>query len=290
MKKSFSRILTCAFLLTPVAGYAQQNYAAPNLVSTTNSAVAPASNTVAPATTIPMKREEIWASGWSGKVQYREVPMYAPPKKPKPHCGLFKTCPGVTKIGLGKGDFIIRLSALGVITNNTSSKVKALGPHAHINTTNQVMPELSFDYFVTDNLSFELIAASSRHEIKAQGTVLGKVDVGSAWILPPTLTAQWHFRPHKAFNPYVGVGLTVAFWHNLSPAGGAVQKFGLETSVGPSFDFGFDYQLVGNWFYNVDVKQMILHQRAHIGDSPARIDARTSLNPTVVSTGIGYRF
>lgn len=288
MKKSLSRILTCAFLFTPVAGYAQQYYASPNLTPAANPALAPASSTTTPATAIPMRREEIWASGWSGKIQYREVPMYAPPKKPKPHCGLFKTCPGVTRIGLGKGDFIIRLSALGVITNNTSSKTSVGG---HVNATNQVMPELSFDYFVTDNLSFELIAASTRHEIKAQGVPgLGKVDVGSGWILPPTLTAQWHFRPHKAFNPYVGVGLTVAFWHNISPAGGIVKKVGLETAVGPSFNFGFDYQIVGNWFYNADVKQILLQQRAHINDSPNRIDARTSLNPTVVSMGIGYRF
>lgn len=289
MKKSLSRVLTCAFLFAPAAGYAQQHYSSPNLTPAASPAVSTGSNMVAPTTTVPMRREEIWASGWSGKIQYREVPMYAPPKKPKPHCGLFKTCPGVTRIGLGKGDFIVRLSALGVITNNTSSKTSAGG---HINTTNQAAPELSFDYFLTDNVALDLIAASTRHEVKAQGVPgVGKLDVGSAWVLPPTLTVQWHFRPHKAFNPYVGVGLTVAFWHNLSPAkGGLVKKVGLETSVGPAFNLGFDYQIVGNWFYNVDVKQILLQQRAHINDNPGRIDARTSLNPTLVSMGIGYRF
>ncbi|CAK7192854.1 hypothetical protein COMNV_01063 [Commensalibacter sp. Nvir] len=209
------------------------------------------------------------------------------PFSPKKHCSIFQTCPGVTKIGLSKGDFIIRLSALGVIPNNTSSKTSIGG---HITASNRVMPELSANYFVTDNLAFEIIAASTKHKITAKNTTLGDVNVGNSWILPPTLTAQWHFLPHKAFNPYAGIGLTVAFWHHVSPGGGAVQKLGLETTAGPSFNIGFDYQVIGNWFFNVDAKQMLLNERAHINDSPNRIDARTSLNPTTVSAGIGYRF
>lgn len=278
MKKSLSRIAIAAAILAPAAGYAQ-NYSNTNL--------GPAVNQAQNSASVPMVREEIWASGWSGKVQYRDVPMYKTPKAPKPHCGIFQTCPGVTKIGLGKGDFIVRLGALATIANNTSSRTSVGG---RVTATNGVMAELSANYFVTDNLAFELIASSTRHSIWAKGTAAGDVHVGKAWVLPPTLTAQWHFRPHKAFNPYVGVGLTVAFWHNINPGGGIIKKVNMETTVGPSFNVGFDYQLVGNWFFNIDAKQMLLNQRAHMNDSPGRIDARTSLNPTVVSGGIGYRF
>ncbi|CAI3936560.1 Outer membrane protein OmpW (OmpW) (PDB:2F1T) [Commensalibacter communis] len=278
MKKSLSRLAIIAAVFAPVAGYAQ-NYSNTNL--------GPAVNQAQNAASVPMVREEIWASGWSGKVQYRDVPMYKTPKAPKPHCGVFQTCPGVTKIGLGKGDFIVRLGALATIPNNTSSRTSVGG---RITASNGVMAELSANYFVTDNLAFELIASSTRHSIWAKGTAAGNVHVGKAWVIPPTITAQWHFRPHKAFNPYVGVGLTVAFWHNVKPGGGIAQKIGLETTVGPAFNVGFDYQVVGNWFFNMDAKQILLNQRVHINDSPNRIDARTSLNPTVVSAGIGYRF
>ncbi len=128
----------------------------------------------------------------------------AAPRSSSDECGLFKTC-STTKIGLGKGDFIVRLSALGILPQDRDSKVWLNGAAipGHIKTTNQVMPELTFEYFFTDNISIDLIAASTRHEVAAKGTPLGNIDIGSAWALPPTLTVAWHFRPHKRFNPYV---------------------------------------------------------------------------------------
>lgn len=38
------------------------------------------------------------------------------------HCGLFQTCAN-TRIGLGKGDFIVRLSALGVLPEDRDSSL-----------------------------------------------------------------------------------------------------------------------------------------------------------------------
>ncbi|WP_205527898.1 OmpW family protein [Asaia bogorensis] len=220
--------------------------------------------------------------------------MAAPPHSSlSDKCGLFKTCAS-TKIGLGKGDFIIRLSALGIIPEDRDSKVWLNGAAipGRVKTTSQVMPELTFEYFFTDNVSIDLIAASTRHEVAAKGTPLGNIDVGSAWVLPPTITLAWHFRPHKRFNPYVGVGATLAWFHNVSPAGGLVQKLNVGVTGGPSVNVGFDYQLVGNWFFNVDAKQMFMRMHAWANDrgSGAFIKAHDSLDPTVVGAGIEYRF
>ena len=217
----------------------------------------------------------------------------AAPRAGSGHCGLFETCAS-TKIGLGKGDFLIRLSALGVMPEDRDSKVWLNGNAipGRVKTTRQVMPELTFEYFFTDNISIDLIAASTRHEVAAEGTPFGKVDVGSAWVLPPTVTLAWHFRPHKRFNPYLGVGGTLAWFHNVSPAGGLVQKLNVGVTGGPSVNAGFDYQLVGNWFFNFDVKQMFVRMHAWANDreSGAFIKAHDSLDPTVVGAGIEYRF
>lgn len=230
-------------------------------------------------------------------------------------CGIFETCAN-TKIGLGRGDFLIRLSALGTITNNTSSTVNIKnsplaplrGAQGHLNATNNAMAELTFEYFLTDNISLDLIASSTHHKATARGTkaqaggpvgdVIGNGDVGKFWVLPPTLTVAWHFRPHKRFNPYVGVGLTVAFFFDQNPRyHGSVAGFDhlkAQTTVGPSFDFGFDYQLVGNWFFNADVKQILLRTPIYVNrpssENTGRIHARDSINPTVVGAGIEYRF
>ncbi|MFT8421052.1 MAG: OmpW family outer membrane protein, partial [Gluconacetobacter sp.] len=110
---------------------------------------------------------------------------------------------------------------------------------------------------------------------------------------PPTVTFAWHFRPHKRFNPYVGVGGTMAWFHNVSPAGGLVQKLNVGFTGGPSVNAGFDYQLVGNWFFNFDVKQMFMRMHAWANDrgtSSPFIKAHDSLDPTVVGAGIEYRF
>lgn len=209
----------------------------------------------------------------------------------QPACGLFETC-AATRRGLGKGDFLLRVSALGVLPQNTSSRVGVIG--GRVSATNQVMPELTFEYFLTDHISLDLIAASTRHDLAVQNSALGKVDLGSAWVLPPTVTAAWHFRPHHRFNPYVGVGMTLAFFYDMKPAGGAVQKLDLRTTVGPTANIGFDYQVAGNWFVNVDAKQMFLSVPAYINERGGGvgpfIHARDSLNPTTVAAGIEYRF
>lgn len=244
------------------------------------------------------KAQTTQAAPATSNAAYVNAPVVSQiPAAPRPssgHCGLFETCAN-TKIGLGKGDFLIRLSALGVMPEDRDSKVWLNGTAipGRIKTTRQVMPELTFEYFFTDNISIDLIAASTRHEVAAEGTPFGKIDVGSAWVLPPTVTLAWHFRPHKRFNPYLGVGGTLAWFHNVSPAGGLVQKLNVGVTGGPSVNAGFDYQLVGNWFFNFDVKQMFIRMHAWANDrgtGGAFIKAHDSLDPTVVGAGIEYRF
>lgn len=128
----------------------------------------------------------------------------AAPRSSSDTCGLFKTCSS-TKIGLGKGDFIIRLSALGVLPQDRDSKVWLNGAAipGRIKATNQVMPELTFEYFFTDHLSIDLIAASTRHEVAAKGTPLGNIDIGSAWALPR------HSRLHGISAP---ISASILMW------------------------------------------------------------------------------
>nr|WP_242011975.1 OmpW family outer membrane protein [Acetobacter oeni] len=235
---------------------------------------------------------------------YVNAPVAAPVSAPvahRGHCGIFETCAS-TRIGLGKGDFMIRLSGAGVLPQDRDSKVWLNGAqltHTHLSTTNQAMPELTFEYFLTDNISFDLIATSTRHEVAALGSdVPGiggprKLDVGSAWVLPPTITVAWHFRPHKRFNPYVGVGGTMMWFHNMNASGAmGFNKLNAGFTGGPSVNAGFDYQIVGNWFFNADVKQMFVRMHAWLenSDESLKVRAHESLDPTVVSAGIAYRF
>ena len=191
-----------------------------------------------------------------------------------------------TDLGLGAGDVLVRIRGIGVIPQSSSSSVSSIGGHVDVSAT--PAPEVDASYFFTDNLAAEIIAASTRHRITATGTALGTVPVGTTWILPPTLTLQWHFLPHGWFNPYVGVGATVAFWYDTQPAGPTITKLGLRTSIGPAIQAGADFALGGPWFANLDVKQAFFNTDARLNGGTIR--AKVALNPTIIGAGLGYRF
>jgi outer membrane protein len=194
--------------------------------------------------------------------------------------------PAEVNTGFQAGDFMIRLRGIGVIPENLSSSVSLIGGKVDVTAT--PAPEIDFSYFITDHIAAELIAASTRHDVSASGTALGHVDVGSVWVLPPTLTLQYHFLPQGFINPYVGAGVTAAFFYDSKPAGGAVTKFGLSNTVGPALQIGLDISLGGRWYANIDAKQIFLNTEARLDGGVIR--AKTSLSPTVVGAGIGYRF
>ena len=189
-------------------------------------------------------------------------------------------------VGKAAGTFMVRVRAIGVIPEDWSSSVSKIGGSVSVSAS--AAPEVDISYFFTDHIAAELIAASTNHHIKATGTALGTVDVGSTWVLPPTLTAQYHFMPHQQFSPYVGAGLNATFFYATSPATPIVQKLHLDSNIGGAFQVGFDYNFTGHWFFNVDFKQLILHTNASL--NRGAIYAHTWLSPAVIGGGIGYRF
>jgi len=191
-------------------------------------------------------------------------------------------------VGKAAGTFMFRVRAIGVMPEDNGSSVSGIG--GHVDVTSTPAPEIDGSYFFTDNIAAELIAASTRHEVSATGTALGKVDVGSAWILPPTLTLQYHFMPHSQISPYIGAGLNVSWFYDTQPARPVVTKFTLNNTWGPAIQFGVDYNFAGHWFANLDVKQIFMHTGAHLSTVLGGVKADTNLDPLVVGAGIGYRF
>lgn len=191
-------------------------------------------------------------------------------------------------VGKEAGTFMIRARAIGVIPLNSSSSISTIG--GTVSATAQAAPEVDFSYFLTDNVAFELIAATTRHDVKANNTIVGNVDVGSVWVLPPTLTVQYHFMPHSAFSPYLGAGINASFFYGVSPAGPTVTHVSFSNNVGAAIQAGFDYNFTGHWFANFDVKQIFLNTTAHVDALGTTVTAKTALNPLVIGAGIGYRF
>ena len=183
---------------------------------------------------------------------------------------------------------MIRVRAIGVIPLDSDSSISLIG--GRVNTTASPAPEIDFSYFFTGNIAAELIVATTKHTMTATGTAAGTVNVGTTWVLPPTLTLQYHFMPKERFSPYVGAGLNASFFYNPNAAGGTVTRLSVNDSWGPAVQAGFDYNFSGHWFANFDVKQIFLNTAAHVGTGAVNIKAKDALNPLVIGAGIGYRF
>jgi len=191
--------------------------------------------------------------------------------------------------GKEAGGIMVRLRAIGVIPLDSGSSVSGIGGSVHASAS--AAPELDVSYFFTDNIAAELIAASTQHNVWVSGSALGHVNVGNVWVLPPTVTLQYHFMPHERFSPYVGAGLNLTFFY-ATQGSYPVSKFNLGTNVGAALQAGFDYNVTGRWFLNFDVKQIFLSTSGdvHVPPLHATLHAKTDLNPLVIGAGIGYRF
>lgn len=86
---------------------------------------------------------------------------------------------------LAKERFILRARALGVVPDE-SADVNVGGK---LTVGNALVPEVDVSYFFTDHIAAELIAGTAQHTVKHNGG-----DLGDVWILPPTVTLQYHFR------------------------------------------------------------------------------------------------
>jgi outer membrane protein len=188
---------------------------------------------------------------------------------------------------------MVRARIIDVAPQTSSSSVSPIG--GKVNATDAIAPEVDFSYFFTDNLALELIAATTQHRLSASNiTALhgANLEVGKTWVLPPALTAQYHFFPHGPLSPYLGAGINyTVFYDTQAPGSGSpVTRMKLENNFGYVLQAGVDWNVSGNWFLNADVKQIFLDTTAKLTTALGPVKAKTALNPTVVGLGIGYRF
>lgn len=182
-----------------------------------------------------------------------------------------------------KGDILARFRVINVNPQeSTDNTLSDLG----VSAKSATVPELDFTYMVTDNIGMELILGTSRHKLKSDQ--IG--DLGKISVLPPTLTAQYHFNPQGAIRPYVGAGINYTrFYNNKLRARPLGQDIKVDNnSWGPALQVGMDIPVSKSIFINVDVKKLWIK-------TDARLENGTSLgtlkvNPWVFGVGVGTSF
>ncbi len=182
-----------------------------------------------------------------------------------------------------EGKWMVRARALGVMPQEDST-ITPVGGKAKVD--NSLVPEVDVSYFFTPNVAAELIAATTKHDVTARGTSLGNVDVGSAWLLPPTLTLQYHFTQFSGVKPYLGAGINYTVFYNEDA--GALSSVKYDNSFGGALQAGVDIPVKDNWYLNLDVKKVFIDTTAKFNGGAVRADV--DIDPWLVGAGIGYRF
>jgi outer membrane protein len=185
------------------------------------------------------------------------------------------------------GTIELRARGLVVVPEDNSSSISVVGGHVDASTT--AVPEVDLSYFLSKNIAIEAIAAVTPHTVKANNTAAGNLTVGDVWLLPPTVTLQYHFGNGGTIDPYLGAGLNYTWFFGESHKA-PFTSVSYDDNVGGAFQAGVDVSLGGGWVANVDVKQLILSTTAHTYVGATPINAKVDLDPLLAGVGIGYRW
>lgn len=180
--------------------------------------------------------------------------------------------------GVPQKRFIFRARALGVIPDEKAG----LNIPGKLNVGNALVPEVDLTYFFTEHIAGEIIAGTARHQITYNGGQLG-----DAWILPPTVTLQYHFTPKEKFSPYIGAGLNYSIMYG-EDADNGFSDLNVGNGFGYAAQVGFDYWVNDSWGINFDVKKLWLNLDATVNNGAVTADI--DLNPWLIGTGVSFRF
>jgi outer membrane protein len=199
--------------------------------------------------------------------------------------------------GISAGDVLVRVRAIAVVPNERSSGITPTFPTEKVAVDNSVMPEIDVTYMVTDNIGFELIASTTKHTASGKTGTTGAIgDLASTWVLPPTLTAQYHFNPKGKVRPYLGAGINYTiFWNEKASSGltGAVgpTTVSMSDSFGWAAQAGVDIDVGRNLFVNLDVKYIDIDTDVTLRTTAIGTQkVRANLDPLVIGMGVGFRF
>ena len=214
-----------------------------------------------------------------------------------------------------EGDIVVRLrgthvspsesSNLGSITDQSYGAGTAATVYgsagAKLEVESNTIPEIDISYYFTKNIAAELILAlGTRHNVAVSGSggLLTQRGLGSVNLLPPTLTAQWHFNPDEMFDPYVGAGASyIRALDNGATANTTVGNFPIKTSrnsFGPALQAGLDVNVKDGWLVNFDVKKIWFNKDIELNASVLaagfkKVD-ELGVHPWILSIGLGKNF
>ncbi len=196
------------------------------------------------------------------------------------------------------GDLIVRGRVINISPNVDSDDALGAGSNTPVDVDSATTVEVDFTYMLNPNVGLELILATTKHDITMEGSLSSLGKIGETGVLPPTLTAQYHFSPNASTRPYAGVGVNYTLFYDEDTTSSLTNglsagstSLDLESSFGLALQAGVDIDLSGGWFFNADVKYIQIGTEATVkadGVTAAKFDV--DIDPWVFGIGFGKLF
>ena len=167
---------------------------------------------------------------------------------------------------------------------------------------------LSVIYFYTDHVAPELVfGIPSKFDLEGRGALASYGKLGTARQWSPALVLNYYFRdPQEKLRPYVGVGVTRAWFTGASITNSAFEQGALhgpttvstDRSWAPVFKLGLNYAVTQHWFAGFSLSYVPLSVTAKlntaaptpVGVVPIQSQTKIKLNPIVAFLSASYRF
>jgi outer membrane protein len=198
------------------------------------------------------------------------------------------------------GSWAVRAGATGIYPQVSSGN---LSPPAFPNTQTDVSSDWTLGggitYMLTDNWSVDVpLALPFKHTLTGAGAIAGVGTIGTVSALPFTVFGQYRFGEAKAaFRPYLGAGLTYAYFYDENAtstlnalSGGSPSNpttFSIQSKIALSVQAGATYAFNERWFVDGVLGYTWLKNTTTLSTGQTQ---EMTLNPVMVAVAIGYRF
>ena len=185
-----------------------------------------------------------------------------------------------------------RIAGLGAFYHSSATIATngQLLPGATATVSNNQTATFDIGYDVTSNLfALFMVGVPPKPTVTGQGTVTSLGALGRVRYGPAILTAAYRIPTRGALRPYIATGAAYAIIVKDHDA--AVSQLDVHNNWGFVLQAGAEYRLNPAWDLFADFKKLWLAVDADgllAGGVPVK--ARVTLNPSLVSAGIKFRF
>ena len=201
------------------------------------------------------------------------------------------------KDSLSLKQFAVKLYS-GYSISNETSILQVVGGNYNMGDAATLGGAISWYY--NKNWSAKLSMSTAKYSMDMVNGDYSNIDLyryelelGSVWMTPLSLSAQYHLTLWNKIIPYASVGATYVLFTNVDP-GWAAKEITYANVPAINLGIGVDYNLTDCWFINMEVLQFFADRSDINIDFTNSTDwtIETQLQPKTlnITMGLGYRF